>query len=215
MSKQDTLATSEIAELCGVTPRTVNRWINTGCFPGARKGPGRTSPYRVPREEVEAFKALISQGMEPQSQRAEPFVPVPPVRQANLAALQGQMERDLYALVVEDDTHGGRIFEFAMRSAGFNPVVARSGDEAVALMASMVPDIVVLDLHLPGLSGEEVLRHIRSNVKTAQVPVIIATAHPQMAENLQDDVEAVLIKPVRYATLKRKAIESVQAHAGP
>jgi len=53
--KREWLTVREVAEMCGVSPRTVRRWVWRGVFPGAAKGMGRTSPYRIPRREVESL----------------------------------------------------------------------------------------------------------------------------------------------------------------
>jgi excisionase family DNA binding protein len=55
--KEDVLYTSQVARMCGVTDETIRRWIRQGRFPGAYRGLGVTSPYHIPREEVEAFIA--------------------------------------------------------------------------------------------------------------------------------------------------------------
>ena len=53
----DMLTTTQAAEMCGVTDQTIRRWIRLGRFPGAWRGLGDTSPYRIPRADVEAFIA--------------------------------------------------------------------------------------------------------------------------------------------------------------
>jgi excisionase family DNA binding protein len=57
MSEKETLSTTQVARMCGVTDETIRRWIRQGRFPGAYRGLGVTSPYHIPREEVEAFIA--------------------------------------------------------------------------------------------------------------------------------------------------------------
>ncbi len=51
------LRVSQVARMCGVSPRTVRRWVQAGFFPGTKRGLGRTSPYYIPREAVESFIA--------------------------------------------------------------------------------------------------------------------------------------------------------------
>lgn len=220
MSKKETLTTSQIADMCGVTSRTVNRWVRAGYFPGAQRGPGRTSPYRIPKEEVETFidrmsarvkrhykSRLISQ-LETELDH--------PDQQGVLAALaetlrqfeaQQKQKRVLFALIVEDDPDAGDIFEFALRTSGFTPAVVKSGRTALGWLASMVPDLLILDLHLPDIPGIEVLRQMRADSRLTDVPVIVATAHPELAEQIEDQANLVLIKPVRYNVLQNQAIE--------
>ncbi len=74
-------------------------------------------------------------------------------------------------------------------------------------MAGRAPDLVVLDLRLPDVPGVEVLRRIRADPRSAEIPVIVTTAHPRMAEEIQEEASLVLIKPISSAVLKRKAVE--------
>ena len=74
-----------------------------------------------------------------------------------------------------------------------------------------MPDVIVLDLHLPNVPGTEILRQIRSDPRLAAVPVIVATAYPQMAESIEEKADLVLIKPVRYNVLQNKAVELTEA----
>ena len=55
--EEEFIKASEAARMCGVSSRTVRRWIKAGLFPGARRGLGKSSPYLIPRREVEAFVA--------------------------------------------------------------------------------------------------------------------------------------------------------------
>ncbi|RLC66969.1 MAG: hypothetical protein DRI48_03495 [Chloroflexi bacterium] len=55
--KEEMILTSQAARMCGVSDETIRRWIRQGRFPGAYRGLGITSPYHIPRREVEAFIA--------------------------------------------------------------------------------------------------------------------------------------------------------------
>jgi len=54
---EEMLSTSQVARMCGVTSETVRHWIRQGRFPGSWRGLGVTSPYHIPRSEVETFIA--------------------------------------------------------------------------------------------------------------------------------------------------------------
>lgn len=73
-------------------------------------------------------------------------------------------------LVIDDDLHIGNVLEETLTNAGYGVIRAYSGTEAVLLLSQVKPDLVLLDLMLPGLSGEEVLPHIKG------IPVIIMSA---------------------------------------
>jgi DNA-binding response OmpR family regulator len=109
---------------------------------------------------------------------------------------------DLFALIVEDETDLAIIFSKALQEAGFETQIVRAGDTALMWLASTTPQIVVLDLHLPRVSGEEVLEQIRADERLKDTKVIIATADPRMAETLQDRADLVLLKPIGFSQLR-------------
>jgi DNA-binding response OmpR family regulator len=109
---------------------------------------------------------------------------------------------DLFALIVEDETDLAIIFSKALQEAGFETQIVRAGDTALMWLTSTTPQIVVLDLHLPRVSGEEVLEQIRADERLAATKVIIATADPRMAETLQDRADLVLLKPIGFSQLR-------------
>lgn len=109
---------------------------------------------------------------------------------------------DLFALIVEDETDLAIIFSKALQEAGFETQIVRAGDTALMWLSSTTPQIVVLDLHLPRVSGEEVLDQIRADERLATTKVIIATADPRMAETLQDRADLVLLKPIGFSQLR-------------
>jgi DNA-binding response OmpR family regulator len=109
---------------------------------------------------------------------------------------------DLFALIVEDETDLAIIFSKALQEAGFETQIVRAGDTALMWLSSTTPQIVVLDLHLPRVSGEEVLKQIRADERLTETKVIIATADPRMAETLQDKADLVLLKPIGFSQLR-------------
>jgi CheY-like chemotaxis protein len=111
------------------------------------------------------------------------------------------MDRPI-ALVVEDERDLADIFAMALRSAGFEVEIVRSGDAALARLDEIAPDVVVLDLHLPGVGGATVLRHIRERPGLVGTRVIVATADDRAAELLQDQADLLLIKPVSLNQLR-------------
>lgn len=72
--------------------------------------------------------------------------------------------------IIEDDVHIGNMIEEVLQGEGYNVIRAYSGTEALYLFKNNRPDLVLLDLMLPGLSGEEVLPHIQN------IPVIVISA---------------------------------------
>lgn len=106
------------------------------------------------------------------------------------------------ALIIEDDPDLVNIFARALELSGYQTQTTVDGEGAMALLADFVPDIVVLDLHLPGISGKEILHHIRSNGRFQKTRIILATADYQTADDLRDDADLILLKPISFKQLR-------------
>lgn len=79
-------------------------------------------------------------------------------------------------LVVEDDPDIREVVRFNLEREGYSVLSASRGEEALALVRRSVPDLVVLDIMLPGLDGLEVCKAMRKDLKTTNVPVVMLTA---------------------------------------
>ncbi|MCB0212222.1 MAG: response regulator [Anaerolineae bacterium] len=106
------------------------------------------------------------------------------------------------ALVIEDDPRLADIFSMALKEAKYDTEIIGDGNLALERLASVVPSVVVLDLHLPGVAGEDILRHIRSDDRLATTRVMLATADPLRAEMLRSKANIVLIKPISFTQIR-------------
>lgn len=79
-------------------------------------------------------------------------------------------------LIVEDEPDQQELLRYNLAREGFRVSCADTGTEALRMLEEQVPDIVVLDLMLPGVDGLEVCRSIRGQVATANVPIVMLTA---------------------------------------
>lgn len=82
-------------------------------------------------------------------------------------------ERSMRVLVVEDDRFLRRAAEAALRRDGFTVLTAADGEEGLRLARAEAPDLVLLDLIMPGLQGFAVLRMLKADEATAHIPVIV------------------------------------------
>ena len=92
--------------------------------------------------------------------------------------------------VIEDDQHIGNIIENALKKEGYGVLLAYSGTEALYLLSHNTPDLILLDLMLPGLAGEEILS------KMDGIPVIVVSAKV----GIDDKVNLLLSGAVDYIT---------------
>ncbi len=107
-----------------------------------------------------------------------------------------------YALIVEDDTEIAKFMELVLKEATFELDIVGDGQSALDMMAQIVPDLVLLDLNLPILSGVSVLEKIRADPRLEQVTVIVVSANPHMADQAYDLADIILQKPVSFDQLR-------------
>lgn len=123
--------------------------------------------------------------------------------------------KDRSALIIEDNSELAVIFSQALQAAGFATGIIRDGGQAIAWLRVTKPDVVVLDLHLPNVSGTEILRQIRADARLAGTRVIVATADSRVNEALRDQADLVLIKPVSFRQLRDLAERLVSSTEEP
>ena len=85
-------------------------------------------------------------------------------------------------LIVDDDAGCGKVLALLVRQLGYQAAYVESGDKALDYLNEHRPDLVILDVMMPGIDGPEVLRRMRQNPQTAAVPVVMfsALADPQI-----------------------------------
>ena len=79
-------------------------------------------------------------------------------------------------LVVEDNERNLKLVRDVLEYAGYDVRVARTAEDGITLAVSEPPDLVLMDLQLPGIDGMEALRRLRESPRTADIPVVAVTA---------------------------------------
>lgn len=110
------------------------------------------------------------------------------------------------ALVVEDDPELGEIFTQAVQMSGYEVELISDGGEALERLAFIVPNLVILDMQLPHVSGDKILRHIRADERLANVTVILTTANDRLADAQREESDFVLLKPISFRQLQTLAM---------
>lgn len=108
------------------------------------------------------------------------------------------MATDSTILIVDDYPDALDVWELYLRAEGFNVLTAADGPQALSSARAAVPDLVVMDLELPGMSGIEVANALRASDATRHIPIIAATGYShsqQLDKGRTASFDAVMIKP--------------------
>lgn len=103
-----------------------------------------------------------------------------------------------HLLIVDDYPDALEIWAFYLRSMGYRVSTASDGAEALRQAELLLPDLIVLDLELPEISGFDVARRLRANPDTQDIPLIAATgySHPRQLERAREaGFDQIVVKP--------------------
>lgn len=109
-----------------------------------------------------------------------------------------------HVLVVDDDPDIRALLDFSLSRSGLAVTTAASGHAGLAAAAEERPDLIVLDVMMPGMSGLLVCDHLRRNAATMETPILLLSAAPtetHVAWGLQAGASGFLAKPVSPALL--------------
>jgi len=185
------LTTGEAARLCAVDPRTIARWMDAGLMRSHRTGGGRR---RVLRSVLLSF--MRARGM-PLPDRAE------------------RTDRARIAVIDDDPLVVKALLRVLARIVpGADYRSAHDGFLAGALLASFRPDLVLLDVVMPGISGVEVCEHIRSTPDLAGAAIIIVSGHltdKLRARLATAGADRCMTKPLDPGDLRSAVLELLQS----
>jgi two-component system, cell cycle response regulator DivK len=114
-------------------------------------------------------------------------------------------------LIVEDNELNMKLFNDLLEAHGYKTVQTRSGVEALDLARQHKPDLILMDIQLPGVSGLEVTKKIKEDEELRHIPVIAITAFAMKGDEekiLQGGCESYLSKPISIV----KFLETVRNH---
>jgi two-component system, cell cycle response regulator DivK len=114
-------------------------------------------------------------------------------------------------LVVEDNDKNMKLFRDVLQATGYRTLEAVSGEQAVELAGEHLPDLVLMDIQLPGIDGVEALGRLRADEKTATLTVVALTAQAMQGDRerfLEAGFDGYMSKPVDVPAL----IECVRGH---
>jgi excisionase family DNA binding protein len=193
MKRQKFLTTGDIAHYCEVTNAAVLKWIDSGKLPVFTTPGGH---YRVLRTDFRRF--LLHHGM---------FID---------EGFFGKGHSRKRVLIVDDEPMVVDFIESALRlQARYDLATATDGFEAGQLVATFQPDLIILDIMLPGMDGFEVCRRVRTDPATSHVKILVITGFAT-EENIEKIVHAgaddYMTKPLKLQELQEKVEEVLGGH---
>lgn len=111
---------------------------------------------------------------------------------------------DFRILVVDDDLLNRRVLALSLGNKGFKVTMAENGIQALELINKKAPDLVLLDIVMPGMDGFQVLAQLKSNSDLMHIPVIVISASgavEDMVKSIEMGAEDYITKPIDPASL--------------
>jgi two-component system, cell cycle response regulator DivK len=115
-------------------------------------------------------------------------------------------------LAIEDHEENRRILRYLLASAGYELIEAVTGEEGLTLAETSHPDLILMDIQLPGLDGYEVTRRIKTNPALRHIPIIVVTSYALSGDDVkafQAGCDAYVTKPYVPRALLAKIREYV------
>jgi CheY-like chemotaxis protein len=112
-------------------------------------------------------------------------------------------------LIIEDESDAAELFAEMMRVSGFRVLKTSSSTPALNLIATEKPDLIILDIMMPDVSGLDILRQVRQDSELAHIPVVVVSAKSMPADiktGMEAGASTYLTKPVGFLELK-EAVE--------
>lgn len=116
-------------------------------------------------------------------------------------------------LIIEDQEDNRRIMTDMLNAAGFEVIEAVNGEDGVSMAEANVPDLILMDIQLPGVDGYEATRRIRAKPALGAIPIIAVTSYALSGDDkkaFEAGCDAYLAKPFSPRELLAKIREYVQ-----
>ena len=117
-------------------------------------------------------------------------------------------------LIADDEIHMLRLLELTFKKGGFEVVSCRNGKEALAAVAAVLPQLILLDVMMPGLDGLDALRQLKLNPDTKNIPVIVLSSKGHALTRVKAEMAGAtmfLTKPFSPSQLVIEAKKMIEA----
>jgi len=119
-------------------------------------------------------------------------------------------------LVAEDDPNSRKLLDFRLKSVGHEVIFAVDGGEALEMATKEKPELVLLDIIMPVMNGFQVLRKLKSQEETKNIPVIMLTSKAQekdIVSGLEVGAVDYVTKPFSFAELNARVNRALSSHS--
>lgn len=117
-------------------------------------------------------------------------------------------------LVIEDNDQNLYLVTFILEKSGYHVHAAREGQEGVARAGDIVPDLILLDIQLPGMDGYEVARRLRANPRLSSIPIVAVTSYAMAGDReraLAAGCNGYIEKPINPETFMQQVENHLQS----
>ena len=132
-----------------------------------------------------------------------------------MGRVTGEPTQSLKTIVVaEDDPSSRELVCEILQAQGYNVVETCNGPDALDKIQELIPDLVLMDIQMPGAGGLTVIQQIRQDRRVARVPVVAVTAHAMAGDReriLSSGFDSYISKPVDAVVLRQRVKDLLQA----
>lgn len=118
---------------------------------------------------------------------------------------------DPLALILEDDPKLAELYETVLKGCRYETITIESGRDAQRRLETLAPALILLDIHLPYVSGTDLLQQIQADERFTGTTIIVMTADLYTAKDLEGQVEHILLKTHGISALRRIALSAYPA----
>jgi DNA-binding response OmpR family regulator len=107
-------------------------------------------------------------------------------------------------LIVEDEPNIAKLLNVRLEKVGHTTIWVADGNQAIATTRARMPDLILLDVMLPGMDGFQIVKRLKSDPQTKQIPVIMLTARSEgqaVLTGIDSGADAYLVKPIHFPDL--------------
>lgn len=116
-------------------------------------------------------------------------------------------------LIIDDEERNRRLFEVFVKADGHEVESAASGEAGLAMAAAKAPDVILLDLMMPGRDGFEVARALKANSVTQAIPIIVISSLDDIASHqrlVSSGIDDFIVKPIDRWELSQRIAKVLQ-----